>query len=254
MRYLVYCILNGDRHEPRPRLRFFGYPRASIIVRACELGVVASEISSADLAPDVARLLAYSKVVEWYHRERTVIPLRYGCILSTLSDLRLLLKDHQREYLRLLGELDGHAEMSARVALDEPRPFTSLRTSSLQTSSAPRPLARFAGRHHNRPGIAYLAGRSNYYACREDFDQRCEEIRRSICEIAEGTFVRCAAECSEHSGKGVLTLHFLVSRRGGGRFKQALRTLPAYCGSAVAVTGPWPPYNFVRSPTAQMPA
>ena len=250
MRYLVYCILNGDRHEPRPRLRFFGYPRASIIVRACELGAVASEISSADLAPDVARLLAYSKVVEWYHRERTVIPLRYGCILNTLSDLRRLLKDHQREYLRLLGELDGHAEMSARVALDdEPRPFSSLRT-----NLAPRPLARFAGRHQNRPGIAYLAGRSNYYACREDFDRRCEEIRRSICELAEGTFVRCAAESSERGGKRVLALHFLVSRRGGDGFKQALRALPAHCGSAVAVTGPWPPYNFVRSPTAQMPA
>ena len=171
-----------------------------------------------DLAPDVARLLAYSKVVEWYHRERTVIPLRYGCILNTLSDLRRLLKDHQREYLQVLGELDGHAEMSARVALDEPRSFTSLRT------NLARALARFAGRHRNRPGIAYLAGRSNYYACREDLDRRCEEIRRSICEIAEGTFVRCAAECSERGGKGVLTLHFLVSRLGGDRLKQALRS------------------------------
>lgn len=217
------------------------------MVRTCELGAVASETSSADLAPDVARLLAYSKVVEWYHRERAVIPMRYGCILDTLPDIRRLLEDHQREYLRLLGELDGHAEMSAQVALDEPRPFTSLRT-----NLAAQPLARFAGHHHNRPGIAYLAERSNYYACREDFDKRCEEIRRSICESAEGTFTRCAAEYSERGGKGVLALHFLVSWREVDRFKRALRALTAHCGSAVALTGPWPPYNFVRSPTGQM--
>jgi Gas vesicle synthesis protein GvpL/GvpF len=169
------------------------------MVRACELSAVASETSRADLAPDFARLLAYSKVVEWYHRERTVIPMRYGCILDTVPDIRRLLEDHQREYLQLLGELDGHAEMSAQVALDEPRSFTSLRT-----KLAPQPLARLTGRPHNRPGLAYLAERSSYYACREDFDQRCEEIRRSICERAEGTFTRCAAEYSERGGKGVL--------------------------------------------------
>ena len=249
MRHLVYCILNGDRQEPRRRLRFLGYPRASIILRTCELGVVASETSGADLAPDVARLLAYSKVIEWYDRERTVIPMRYGCVVDTLRDIRRLLEDRQREYMQLLRELDGHAEMSAKVALNESPPFTALRT-----NLAPQPLAQLSGRDHNRPGIAYLAERSNYYACREDFDKRCEEIRRSICESAKGTFSRCDAEGSERGGKGVLALHFLVSRRGIDTFKQALRALPAHCGSAVAVTGPWPPYNFVRSPTARMPA
>jgi hypothetical protein len=246
MSYLVYCVLNGERQEPRRKLRFLGYPPASIMLRACELGVVASETSGEYPAPDVARLLAYSKVVESYNRERTVIPMRYGCIMGTLAEMRRLVEDHQREYRQLLAELDGHAEMCARVALDETRSFTPLRT-----DPAPQPFARFGGRDHDRPGIAYLAERTNYYARKEDFDNHCEEIRRSICGIAEGVFIRCASEYGTRGGKRILELYFLVSRSGIDAFRDALRPLTAHAGSSVAVTGPWPPYNFVRSPTAQ---
>jgi Gas vesicle synthesis protein GvpL/GvpF len=245
MSYLVYCIVGAERREPHRGLRFLGYPRASIMVRAYELGAVASEMSSTDLAPEVARLLAYSKVVEWYNRDRTVIPMRYGCILDTLPDISRLLEDHQREYLQLLAQLDGHAEMSARVALSEPASLPDCRTD-------PPPLAQFAGCHDGRPGIAYLAERSGYYAHKDDFERRREEICRAICGFAEGTFVRYASEYGERGDKGVLALHFLVSRHGIGRLRKALRPLIERDGSSITLTGPWPPYNFVRSSTAQL--
>ncbi|MFZ0889043.1 MAG: GvpL/GvpF family gas vesicle protein [Candidatus Binataceae bacterium] len=247
MSYLVYCIVAADRHEPRPRLRFLGYPRACIAVRACELGAVASETSPADLAPDVARLLAYSKVVEWYNRDGTVIPMRYGCIFDTPAEIRRLLDDRQREYRRLLDDLDGCAEMSAQVALDEPGPFAGLRANLCSPL-----LAQFAGRRDRRPGIAYLADRSEYYASREDLDQRREEICNAIRGSAQGTFVRCSSEYGERGGRGFLALHFLVSRHGIDRFRKALQPLTAHAASSVAVTGPWPPYNFVRSSAARL--
>jgi hypothetical protein len=245
MSYLVYCILGAERREPLRRLRPLGYPRASIMVRTRELGAVASETSTADLAHDVARLLAYSKVVDCYNRDRTVIPMRYGCVLETLPDISRLLEDHQREYLDLLAQLDGHAEMSARVALNEP-----LSPPGCRTNAPPR--AQFAGRHDDRPGIAYLARRSGYYACQDDLEQQREEIRTTICGLAQGTFVRYANDYGEHGGKGVLALHFLVSRHGIDRFKKALRPLTARATTSITITGPWPPYNFVRSSAAQL--
>src|SRR5579864_1043816 len=245
MSYLVYCILGAERRERLRRLRFMGYPRASIMVRTCELGAVASETSSADLAHDVARLLAYSKVIDCYNRDRTVIPMRYGCVMGRLLDISSLLADHRREYLDLLAHLDGHVEMSARVALNESASLTDCR-------SNPPPLAQDAGRHCDRPGIAYLAQRSGYYACQDGLEQRREEIRMAICGLAQGTFVRYARDYGEHSGKGVLALHFLVSRHRIERFKKALRPLTARANASITITGPWPPYNFVRSPAAQL--
>jgi hypothetical protein len=215
------------------------------MVRTCELGAVASETSSADLAHDVARLLAYFKVIDCYNRDHTVIPMRYGCVLETLPDISRLLEDHQREYLDLLAQLDGHAEMSARVALNESASLTDCR-------SNPPPLAQYADRHDDGPGIAYLARRSGYYAGQDDLEQRREEIRTTICGLAQGTFVRYTSDNGEPGGKGVFAFHFLVSRHGIDRFKKALRPLTAHADTSITITGPWPPYNFVRSPAAQL--
>jgi len=248
MSYLVYCVLNRDRPEPRRELPYLGYPRASIMMRAGELGAVASEASGADLAPDLARLLAYSKVVEWYNRDRSVIPMRYGFILDTLPDMRRLLKDHQREYLQLLAELDGCAEMSARVELDEPQPRIGMRP-----DPASLLLTRSGGSYHDRPGTAYLAKRSGYYADKDDLERLREEACGAICAFAQGTFVRYVSEYGERGGKRVLALHFLVSRHLIARFRKALRPLVERDATSITITGPWPPYNFARSSAAKLP-
>ncbi len=245
MSYLVYCIVDGDCQEPRRKPRCLGYPSASIVVRAAGLGAVASKAPAADLAPDVARLLAYSKIIEWYHRERTVIPMRYGCIFDGLSDIRSHLENRRREYLQLLAELDGRVEMSARVGLEEPQfPIR------LQTGAVAQVRVRFAGSGAG-PGTAYLANRSGYYALKKEFDKRRDEVRESICQSAEGTFARWTSEYGAQRGKGVLAVHFLVPRNGIGKFIEALKPLSVRVNGSLAVTGPWPPYNFVRSPTAR---
>jgi len=247
MSYLVYCVLGAKRREPPRRLRFLGYPRASIMVRTRELGAVASETSLADLAHDVARLLAYSKVVDCYNRDRTVIPMRYGCVLEALRDIKRLLEDHRREYLDLLAQLDGHAEMSARVVLNQCAPLSHRRMN-------PPPLAGYSGGHGDRPGIAYLTRRSRYYVCHDALEHQLEDIRTAICGLAQGTFVRYASDYREDRGKGVLALHFLVSRDGIDQFKKALRPLTTRAATSITITGPWPPYNFVRSPGARSAA
>lgn len=76
MSFLLYGIVHGDRKEPREKLRFAGYPRASIMVRTERLGAIVSKLSLADADPDVMRLLVYSKIVESFNNERAVIPMR----------------------------------------------------------------------------------------------------------------------------------------------------------------------------------
>ncbi len=242
MSYLVYCIVDGGRQEPRRKLRFLGYPRASIMVRAAGLGAVVSRKSAADASPDVARLLVYSKIVEWFNADGAVIPMRYGCIFDALKEVERFLTDHKQQYSQLLQELDGRVEMSARVTLD------GLLVPARSNGRRPlKPPAEFA-RAEAGPGVAYLAQRWASYAIREEWENRRDEIRKSLCSTASGTFVRWTSEYGEQDGRGVLSVHFLVPRERIAAFSEALHCASAPAISSLVVTGPWPAYNFVSPP------
>lgn len=247
MSYLVYCVLDGCRCTPRREVRFLGYPQPSIMVRAAGLGAVVSKTSAADLAPDVPRLLAYAKIVESYNREGTVIPMRFGCTFGELGEVRGLLENHRPEYHELLAELEGRAEMTARVTLEE---LQSQRRGEIDT---PVPALRLLVGNGAGPGTAYLAERSAAYALRNELDKRRDEIRRAISGMAKGTFDRWTSEYRVRGSTGELAVHFLVPRNGIGKFIESLTRLTARTGSSLAVTGPWPPYNFVRPPAAPLP-
>ncbi len=247
MSYLLYCILDGHRQEPRRKLRFLGYPKTSIMVRAAGLGAAVSRTSSADTAPDVARLLVYSKIVEWFNDDYTVIPMRYGCTFRELGEITKFLEDHKRQYLQLLDELNGRVEMSARITLPE----LGLSAPS-RASEHSHFRARFAGRGAS-PGIAYLAERFSHYSLCRQSEKRLDEIRGEICSRAQGTFVQSTSEYRAADGKAVLSAHFLVPREQVCKFKQALAPLSAGSTALLAVTGPWPPYNFVLSSPARPP-
>jgi len=238
MSYLVYCILNGDRKEPAERPRFPGYPDAAILARSAGLAAAASNTVAADAAPDVARLLVYSKIVEWFNRDRTVVPMRYGCIFRDLGEIAKFLDTHKDRYVPLLEQLKGKAEMSVRIALRESAP-------------APLSLASRSGELHTNStgtssgsGAAYLAARRDYYALQQAAEKRREDTCRAIREMAEGTYVAFKSEYGVTDGQGLLSLHFLVVRARIDDFKEALRPLSAASRKSIIVTGPWPPYNF----------
>ena len=236
VRYLLYAIIHGDRAEPREKIRFPDYPRASIMVRTDGLGAVASTLSAIDDAPDITRLLCYSKIIESFDRERAVVPMRYGCRFKELSDIAEFLQRERNRFRALLDEFDGHAEMSARVFLGETPadPSANWSVAYARLGSGP-----------SRPGIQYLTARRQHYACADQAEQSREELRVRVCAMAEGKYSRSIAEFSHREGKSVLQVHFLVPRGGLSAFRRALVPLGAESHGSVEVTGPWAPYNFV---------
>jgi hypothetical protein len=233
MSYLLYGIVHGDRLEPREKHRFIGYPRASIMARSDRLGAIASRLSSADADPDVMRLLVYSKIVESFNHERAVIPMRYGCRFKTIDDIVDFLKREQNTFGALLSEIDGRVEMSASVNFDLPR-----ENSVTHPDKSPSTAKSSA--------MKYLAGRQQHYSLVDEAGAQREEVRKSLCAMVEGKFVRAINEKLHHEQKSELTVHFLVPRDGIAEFTRALR---AKGRPSITVSGPWPPYNFVSTKT-----
>ena len=233
MSFLLYGVVHGDRIEPREKLRFAGYPRASIMARTDRLAAIVSRLSLADADPDVVRLLVYSKIIESFNNERAVIPMRYGCRFETIGAVVEFLKREQGAFGALLDQLDGRVEMSATVAFDDPRDDRRPPPVRLMPSAIPS-------------GIGYLAERRRHYSLVDEADARREGVCQSLCAMAEGKFIRAVPGQSSHDRKSMLTIHFLVPREGVAEFTRAMR---ADRSRSIEVSGPWPPYNFVSTRT-----
>ena len=103
--------------------------------------------------------------------------------------------------------------------------------------------------------MAYMRGKSREARDRDDMD-------RVAAEWAETVHERIAARVSEallnplqnpevsgHDGEMLLNGVYLVADGMADGFHQAAEELAAEyreLGAAVEVTGPWPPYNFVK--------
>ncbi len=246
MGYLLYCIFRKPITPGLANLKGVGGSPV-LTVDDHHLSAATSMIGTQDLVADIPRLLAYERVVEAFHRENTIIPMRYGCVCEGISQLRRLLQGQGRQYQLLLNELEGCVEMGIRLLFPGEGPgATSARSERL--SGYPRFRASPAPETTpGRPGWAYLAARRERYASLDREAQAQALIAEKMCQAFTGLYVRRRTESRDLEGERLLSLYFLVPRRSLNRFRQTFQQLCAPPGGKFLLSGPWPPYNFVLS-------
>ncbi|MBZ5560888.1 MAG: GvpL/GvpF family gas vesicle protein [Acidobacteriia bacterium] len=237
MSCLLYCIFRTDA-APRLERPSEIAGQQVVVVAQNGLSVALSELAVSEATPGVAEILAFAKVVEAFHRSRTVIPFRYGCCVADSAGARDLLEAHHREYDALLGELEGADEMGIRVLL---------------------PRAESGGGNEPKPGYSNSSGASfdsgaAYLAARR---QRCLELDRTVleqrdfvdglCSSLSGLYVRHKVEWQDSARNRFLSLYFLVPRALQEMFREAAGQFSSQRAAKLLLSGPWPPYNFVDS-------
>lgn len=242
MSCLCYCIC----HHPGPKfpgtLRGVG-GRPVYQVAHRLLSAAVSRIDPTDLTPDLPRVRAYERVVNSYHRQGTIIPMRYGCVASQDSQVIKLLDEHDPQYEALLQELAGCVEMGLRVLL----PAGSLGAFSpgegreVAGPPAPTPAAT-----PDRLGQAYLTARKAYYAHQDRWTREYRQAAARFLTHFGGLFVKSKTE-GPSPRLPLLSLYFLVPRPTVETFRQAFRQLSETETGKFLLSGPWPPYNFATS-------
>ena len=244
MRYLLYCIFHSSKIQRQATLPGVG-GQPVFPVATNGIGAAVSEISDAHLTPDVPRAMAYQKVIASFHGYRTVIPMRYGCVLGDRPRVIQLLKRNARRYESLLKELDGCVEMGIRVmiadcglsleGLENREMKLETRNSKLKTS-----------------GKAYLAARKAHYAQEEHITEAQNEIIEQFRAAFAGLFVKCKVETAaiaNHQStinNPLLSLYFLVPGKSIDPFRRVFRNMYRRMETTkLLLSGPWPPYNFV---------
>jgi len=237
MSCLLYCIFRTDEAQrPERTVGIAGQPIR--VVAQNGLSVALSELASSMPTPAIEDTLAYAKVVEAFHHQRTVIPLRYGCYVADSSEAADLLETHHREYEKLLAELEGADEMGIRVLLPE---------AETEADDHPRPGLPKSLTLPCDSGAAYLAARRQHYL---DLDRAASDQRllvNELCESLSGLFLQCKVEWHDSARNRFLSLHFLVPRALLRAFRDASCRFPSRRPVKLLLSGPWPPFNFVDS-------
>ncbi len=241
MTCLCYCVL----HRPQPQVPpvLAGVEgRHVYLVNGRSLSAAVSRLAPREAAPDLARIRVYEQVIHAFHRNLTVIPLRYGCLLVDDSQVSRLLEERGPLFEGLLQELEGCVEMGLRVLLPG-GPVPPGAAEDNRPAPAAPPL--YPGECcPERPGLAYLRARRAYYCRQETWSQGHWQACEALQDAFAGLFVRCRFE-----GPGprlpLLSLFFLVPRAKVEGFRQAFRLLRPPDSARMLLSGPWPPYNFV---------
>ena len=254
--YFIYCVYHS-RHQDTPKtlLGINGQPVIQIAYNG--LCAAVSETICSESVPDVTQAQAYHAVISSFHKNHTVIPVRYGRPVDGKQQVIGFLKSRSHEYEQLLSYLNGYEEMGIRVLLpDDPpadegcrkrRPVTPLRNQ------------RSESRHREKPdtGRGFLLDRKAVYERADGFiDADQEIIARAKAEFT-GLYAECRSEdLNDPAWKSegrhrLLSLYFLVPHDALQDFRMAFRQLSRIEHAKFLLSGPWPPYNFVAPDPSQ---
>ena len=129
-RWLVYGVVSlAEAGEAQPReLPLRGaFGQRLTMLQSPPLGAIVGELpTSGSLAqPATADLLAFGKVIAYVHAQQTIVPLRFGGVLSDEVAVRRHLADNVAGYQQLLDRLRDTEELAVRLTGDEQPALTT---------------------------------------------------------------------------------------------------------------------------------
>ena len=189
---------------------------------------------------------AHERVLDAALERATVVPMRLFTIYSSAEQVREMLHRERALLLDALERLDGKAEWGVKL-IAEPH--------ALERAAAER-AGGAAPDEAESPGTQYMNRKRRQAKVRDDADRVAEEWARAVHErLAEAASEALLnplqrPEVSGYDGDMVLNGVYLVDNEEVEEFRALVDHLQdeyRAAGATVELTGPWPPYNFVKS-------
>ena len=259
--WYVYCVLDPRSLALPAELE--GVAGSSVtLIGDGDIAALASEVPLSEFGEeslrenlnDVAWLedtaLAHERVLETVLAQTTVIPMRLCTIYSSEGSVRDMLAQERAAFGDALARLEGRTEWGVKVFVDR----------SAVADAAPERSEEIAALRAEvdalPEGEAYLKRKQLDRLAAEEADDVVDECvddvhaRVSACAAEALLNPLQRPEVSGHPGEMVLNGVYLVEDVEVDTFHAAvsdLRDRFGPLGFEVEPTGPWPPYNFVKS-------
>jgi hypothetical protein len=183
--------------------------------------------------------VAHEGVVERFSGARAVLPMKLFTMFANDERAVAYFRGERRRLLAAAKRVANQQEWGIRVLLDRARAAAS-RGKSTRARAGTDGVTYLAKKKAQRDAVAELALRA-----RETVAQLYDRLAANATDARQ----RPASELPPEGGSLLLDAAFLVPRRVSasftGRASRVSRSLAPH-GYSMTLTGPWPPYTFVR--------
>ncbi|HEX8176027.1 MAG TPA: GvpL/GvpF family gas vesicle protein [Pyrinomonadaceae bacterium] len=203
----------------------------------------------ADAAWMALRAMRHERVVDYFAKRASVVPLRFGVIYLDAAGVERMLSERGHELRAAIERLRGREEWGVNVYCD--------RKALMEAISSISPLLQEMNEQTAQasPGQAYLIRKKmdsmRGTEARAEVKRAVERVEQELQKKSEGASrLRLLKDEAGEYGELVGKLAFLVERERFKEFRQAAERLAdesAGSGFRLELTGPWPAYNFVSS-------
>lgn len=239
MPHYLYGIVDANAKPPAGR----GIANAPLYVIAGDgVAVLVSDVPAGEVRLGREEMLAHARVLEAAIADGTVLPMRFGIVMSDADEIReRLLDDHAADLSDQLGEFDGKVEIRIRAVYEENALLREVVREDPQIEALRRSMA---GRSED----------ATYYARIELGERVAAGVERKR-EHDGATIVDALAPVALAVEEGktahervALNASFLVDRARLEQFDAILDEVAALNAGRIRFkyTGPLPPHSFVQ--------
>ena len=264
----VYCIIPGDERQVFGREGIGGPACPERSQRGNQVYTIPYQGISAVVSntpleapePTIEHVLAHEGVIEEVMAGHTVLPLRFGVVFASKARVKEMLAENYPQYQETLAGLHGKVELGLKVLWGEEKIRKEVERASERVARFREEMAGRAQELKLARGTPAMRGKGYYLQMKLEKDvAQLEQLVREEMEVArEREALRIFQDLRERAVDACLTrlldqsmilnAAFLVSRGEMGSFSQRveeLKSANAEKGIEFALSGPWPPYNFV---------
>ncbi len=264
----VYCIIPGDERQVFGREGVGGpaSPEQSrrgnqvYTIPYRDISAVVSDAALEAPEPTIKHVLAHEGVIEEAMAEHTVLPLRFGVVFASEARVKEMLAENYPQCKENLVRLDGKVELGLKVLWGEEEIRREVEKASERVARFREEMAGRAQELKRARGTPAMRGKSYYLQMKLEKDvTQLKQLVREEMEVArEKEALRIFQDLRGQATDACLTrlldqsmilnAAFLVSRIEVESFSQRvgeLKSANVEKGMKFALSGPWPPYNFV---------
>jgi len=221
MSLYVYCLMeNSELSTPCvPGIQ----DRIPHFIKVEEFLVLACDFSGSDLQPTKEMVLAHERVVESFLDTSTLLPFRFGSVVSE-AGLREFIQANAATLGADLDKVRGCVEMGLKVM----SPAGSTSISDVEAAE--------------RPGTTFLKAKLGLL-------QVQKEVAGWVGAAVAGIVRQSDVSMISGAGQPIVRIAHLVLRYHLDEYKSHIDTLVQQrtdCG--FLRSGPWPPYSFISTP------
>ena len=247
MKKIIYSILYLKRNPEKLNSLLVGMKGISgsdlYAVSFGEITAVVGDAKRADLIADKSNAIEYAGVIETLAQQFTLLPVRFGSVMESAEAIIKMLEKNYNEIRHNLQKVENKYEFGLKVFCDSKKLKSELRTKSEADTQTPEKSAT---------GI-----KNSVY--KEYIDKKLKEHRLEELMIAyvDSVIAKITGDLDRlntinkfkkmSSDTNIIDVVFLLDKER----KEALIYVTEdfknqYPGLNFVLTGPWPPYNFVK--------